>query len=206
VDNERFAAMSAEARPSRRERLESLGLDPGLPTVIFSGKLIEQKRPLDLIRAIGRCDGALNLLMLGDGALRAEVDRCAAGLPVRCLGFVNQAALPGWYACADILALPSGREPWGLVVNEGMACGLVPVVSDAVGAAADLVEGVGEVFPAGDVAALTAALTRAAANRGERQAVLRTRLSRFTLATTAAGYEQAALALGRRRHAPAISG
>jgi glycosyltransferase involved in cell wall biosynthesis len=144
--------------------------------------------------------------MLGDGALRAEVDRCAAGLPVRCLGFVNQAALPGWYACADLLALPSGREPWGLVVNEGMACGLVPVVSDAVGAAADLVAGVGEVFPAGDVAALAAARTRAAANRGERQAELRTRLSRFTLATTAAGYEQAALALGRRRHAPAISG
>ena len=147
---------------------------------------------------------------------------------MRCLGFVNQAELPGWYGCGDILALPSGREPWGLVVNEGMACGLVPVVSDAVGAAADLVEGVGEVFPAGDVAALAAALTRAAANRSERLAQVRTRLSRFTLATTAAGYEQAALALGRgsgerrpavarslpivmssllrRQHAPTISG
>jgi glycosyltransferase involved in cell wall biosynthesis len=197
VDNERFAAMSAEARPSRSARLEALGLDPSLPTVVFSGKLIAQKRPVDLVEAIERCDGALNLLVLGDGALRAEVEHRAAGLPVRCLGFVNQTALPGWYACADLLALPSGREPWGLVVNEGMACGLVPVVSDAVGAAADLVEGVGEVFPVGDVAALAAALTRAAANRGERLAQVRERLSGFTLAMTAAGYEQAALALGR---------
>ncbi len=40
--------------PSRAERLASLGLDPERPTVIFSGKLIEQKRPLDLARAIER--------------------------------------------------------------------------------------------------------------------------------------------------------
>jgi hypothetical protein len=60
-----------------------------------------------------------------------------------------------------------------------------------------LVEGVGEVFPVGDVAALAAALTRAAANRSERLVQVRERLSGFTLATTAAGYEQAALALGR---------
>lgn len=197
VDNDRFAAMTAEARPSRAERLRSLGLDPQRPTVVFSGKLIAQKRPMDLVQAIKQCDGALNLLILGDGPLRAEVSRYAAGLPVRCLGFVNQAALPGWYACAEILALPSEREPWGLVVNEGMACGLVPVVSDAVGAATDLVEGVGEVFPAGEVAALAAALARAAANRADRQEAVRARLSHFTLAATAAGYEQAALALRR---------
>ena len=99
---------------------------------------------------------------------------------MRCLGFVNQAELPGWYGCGDILALPSGREPWGLVVNEGMACGLIPVVSDAVGCAADLVRGVGEIFPAGDVAALAAALARAAATaRGTAGSAARDRLSRL---------------------------
>jgi glycosyltransferase involved in cell wall biosynthesis len=118
-------------------------------------------------------------------------------LPVRCLGFVNQAELPEWYGCGDVLALPSGREPWGLVVNEGMACGLVPVVSDAVGCATDLVEGVGEVFPVGDIAALAAALTRACADVRDRRERVRGRLSRFTLAQTASGYEQAAMALGR---------
>jgi glycosyltransferase involved in cell wall biosynthesis len=126
VDNERFQAMSDAARPARASRLASLGLDPGRPTVIFSGKLIAQKRPLDLVRAIERCGAELNLLLLGDGPLRADVRRHEGSLPVRSLGFINQAALPAWYASGDILALPSGREPWGLVVNEGMACGLIP--------------------------------------------------------------------------------
>ena len=157
VDNERFRAMSRAARPERGARLASLGLDPERPTVIFSGKLIARKRPLDAVRAIERCGGRLNLLVLGDEPLLAQVRDHAARLPVRCLGFINQAELPGWYASGDLLVLPSGHETWGLVVNEGMACGLVPVVSDAVGCADDLVRGVGEVCQVGDAVVLAAA-------------------------------------------------
>ena len=197
VDNDRFRAMSEAARPSRAERLAALGLDPERPTVIFSGKLIEQKRPLDAGPCHRRVRRNLNLLLLGDGPLRAEVQGYEGQLPVRCLGFVNQAELPGWYGCGDVLALPSGREPWGLVVNEGMACGLVPVVSDAVGCAADLVEGVGEVFPVGDVAALAAALMRASADaRGPSRARPRQAVAVHHRAD-GSGYEQAAMALGR---------
>jgi len=195
VDNDRFRAISDAARPARAARLASLGLDGQRPTVIFSGKLIEQKRPLDAVRAIAQADGSLNLLILGDGPLRAEIRGYETDLPVRCLGFVNQAELPGWYGCGDLLVLPSGREPWGLVVNEGMACGLVPVVSEAVGCATDLVRGVGETFPVGDVGVLAAALSRAAGTARDRQEKIRHRLSHFTLAETANGYEKAALAL-----------
>jgi glycosyltransferase involved in cell wall biosynthesis len=198
VDNDRFRDMADAGRCDRTERLTSLGLDPRRPVVIFSGKLCSRKRPLDAVAAIERCDGRLSLLMLGDGPLRREMRTFEARLPVRCLGFVNQADLPGWYACGDVLVLPSESEPWGLVVNEGMACGLVPVVSDAVGCAADLVEGVGEVVPTGDIATLSRALVRAsqdARNRGER---IRRRLERFTIVETAHGYEQAALTLTRK--------
>lgn len=200
VDNERFHAMSEAARPSRAERLTSLGLDPQRPTVIFAGKLIPQKRPLDVIRAVERSDADLNLLMLGDGPLRAAVRARAASLPVRCLGFINQAEIPLWYASGDILALPSGHEPWGVVVNEGMACGLIPVVSDAVGCGPDLVHGVGEVTPVGDIDALALALTRVARDGRDRRGLLRDRLAAFTIAQTAAGYEQAALAVKRDTH------
>jgi glycosyltransferase involved in cell wall biosynthesis len=198
VDNDRFRDMADAARCHRTERLTSLGLDPRRPVVIFSGKLIPRKRPLDAVAAIERCNGRLSLLMLGDGPLRREMRAFEARLPVRCLGFVNQADLPGWYACGDVLVLPSESEPWGLVVNEGMACGLVPVVSDAVGCAADLVEGVGEVVTTGDTSTLSRALVRAsqdARTSGER---IRRRLERFTIAETARGYEQAALTLTRR--------
>jgi glycosyltransferase involved in cell wall biosynthesis len=197
VDNQRFAAISDAARPSRDERLSSLGLDPQRPTVIFSGRLIALKRPLDVVRAVERSGAELNLLLLGDGPLRAEVRAYEGRLPVRCLGFINQAEMPCWYGCGDILVLPSDLEHWGLVVNEGMACGLVPVVSDAVGCGPDLVHGVGEIFPVGDIDALAAALTRAARDVRDRRERLRDRLTGFTLAQTAAGYEQAATALGR---------
>jgi glycosyltransferase involved in cell wall biosynthesis len=203
VDSERFHAASDAARPSRPERLAALGLDPERPTVIFSGKLITHKRPLDLIHAIERAGTSFNLLLLGDGPLRAEVRGWEKVMPVRCLGFVNQSAMPCWYAMGDILALPSGHEPWGLVVNEAMACGLIPVVSDAVGCGPDLVDGIGEVFPVGDVDALAAALSTVARDIPPRRARLASRLKGFTVAQTAAGFEQAAITLARRRRAPA---
>jgi glycosyltransferase involved in cell wall biosynthesis len=201
VDNERFRVAAEAARPSRADRLISLGLDPGRPTIVFSGKLIARKRPLDVIAAVERVGAAFNLLLLGDGPLRGDVGDHEKKLPVRCLGFVHQSELPCWYSVGDIFVLPSGREPWGLVVNEAMACGLIPVVSDAVGCGPDLVDGIGEVFPVGNVDALAAALSLVARDIPERRARLEDRLAGYTIARAAAGYEQAALALARRRRA-----
>jgi glycosyltransferase involved in cell wall biosynthesis len=198
VDNDRFRAAADIARNDRRERIASTGLDPQRPVVIFSGKLIQRKRPLDAVQAIAQCAGELNLLILGDGPLRDEIRKFEARLPIRCLGFVNQSDLPRWYACGDVLVLPSERELWGLVVNEGMACGLIPVVSDAVGCAPDLVQGVGEVFPVGDINSLAQGLLRASKSAGDLADVTRRRLDQFSIVQTASGYEQAALALYRR--------
>ena len=58
---------------------------------------------------------------------------------VRFLGFVNQSQLPSVYCAADFFVLPSLFEPFGLVVNEAMLCGLPVAVSDSVGARFDLV-------------------------------------------------------------------
>lgn len=197
VDNDRFRAASDAVRSTRAERLTSLGLDPRRPAVIFSGKLTPRKRPIDAVRAIERCEGELNLLVLGDGPLREEVSHFEAQLPIRCLGFVNQADLPGWYAAGDVLVLPSESEPWGLVVNEAMACGLVPVVSDAVGCAQDLVDGVGEIVPVGNVDELAHALIRASRDAYARREKIQQRLEHYTIIETARGYEQAAMALHR---------
>jgi glycosyltransferase involved in cell wall biosynthesis len=197
VDNDRFRVASEAMRPLRTQRLTSLGLDPCRPTVIFSGKLTPRKRPLDAVRAIERCKGEVNLLMLGTGPLQEEVRHFEAQLPIRCLGFINQADLPGWYASADVLVLPSEKEPWGLVVNEGMACGLVPVVSDAVGCAPDLVDGIGEIFPVGNVDELAGAIVRASRNACARSEKIQQRLDHYSIIETARGYEQAALALHR---------
>ncbi len=70
------------------------------------------------------------------------------------------------------------------------------------GCGPDLVHGIGEVFPVGNVDALAAALSTVARDVPERRARLRDRLAGFTIAQTAAGYEQAAVALARRRRRP----
>jgi glycosyltransferase involved in cell wall biosynthesis len=79
---------------------------------------------------------------------------------VRFLGFLNQSQLPSAYCAADVFVLPSLFEPFGLVVNEAMLCGLPVVVSDRVGAKFDLVRPGenGYVFPAGNIDALAAIL------------------------------------------------
>jgi len=76
------------------------------------------------------------------------------------LGFQDTAALIGLYALARSLAVPSRDEPWGVVVNEALACGTPVVATTAVGAAEDLIrDGVdGRIVPVGDVRALASAL------------------------------------------------
>jgi glycosyltransferase involved in cell wall biosynthesis len=76
------------------------------------------------------------------------------------LGFQNESQLAELFALAEATVVPSRAETWGVIVNESLASGTPVVVSDAVGAADDLVEeGVnGRVFPATDSAALAAVL------------------------------------------------
>src|SRR6202012_393370 len=105
----------------------------------------------------------------GDGEERARLESRAQEISqhltlegIRFLGFRNQSELPAFFALADVFVLPSRHEPWGLIVNEAMASGCAVIVSDEVGAHADLVtDGVEAcVFPVGDIDALTSALLR----------------------------------------------
>ncbi|HZS59620.1 MAG TPA: glycosyltransferase family 4 protein [Gemmatimonadaceae bacterium] len=162
VDNPAFAAGAERARGDRAARRAAWSLPPHSMVALYVGKLVEKKRPLDLIDAVSRGSGA-HALFVGDGPLRGEAERAAAGQPVTFAGFRNQSEMPEAYAVADVLVLPSDRrETWGLAVNEAMACGLPAIVSDAVGCAPDLiVEGVtGSTYPAGNCSALADALAR----------------------------------------------
>ncbi|MGI8808085.1 MAG: glycosyltransferase family 4 protein [Acidimicrobiales bacterium] len=199
VDNEAFAASGDVGRATRTERLLSLGLDPLLPVVLFAGKLQPWKRPLDLVDAATCMERQANFVFVGDGPLRSDLQDRTAGLPhARVVGFVNQREIGQWYGMADVFVLPSATEPWGLAVNEAMASGAVPVVSDAVGCADDLVDdATGAVVPVGAPADLAAALDRILSSpdglRARRERA-RERVGRFSLEATAAGIEAASVA------------
>jgi len=71
---------------------------------------------------------------------------------------LNQSRIVEAYVAADCLVLPSdGRETWGLVVNEAMACSRPAIVSNVVGCAPDLVRDgrTGAIFRLGDVGQLS---------------------------------------------------
>jgi glycosyltransferase involved in cell wall biosynthesis len=171
VDNAWFASRAQDAARMREQMRSELGLEAGRPVILFAGKLVERKRCADLVDAFARLAAeAWNgrrpyLLIAGDGAERAALEEKVRAMgasadAVKFLGFRNQGELPALYELCDAFVLPSTREPWGLAVNEVMACHRAVIVSDAVGCAVDLV-GDGEngcVFPAGDVEALAAAL------------------------------------------------
>lgn len=161
VNNDFFLSQADKLANCKGELKRELGIAPDLPVVLYSGKLIKKKHPSDLLRAfeyVSKTQKAV-LVYVGAGSLEPELKQYAEArhLPVVFAGFRNQTELPKWFAIADVFALPSGEEPWGLVVNEAMCFSLPVVASDQVGATGDLVRGGvnGFVFRTGDARSLS---------------------------------------------------
>jgi glycosyltransferase involved in cell wall biosynthesis len=171
----------ARATPEARIDLrQKLGISAGQFVALFAGKLVDFKRPLDLIAGAARAagpEGQVDVMVAGAGPLQKKLEDASRqqGVRLHLLGFCNQTEMPPAYAAADVLVLPSnGRETWGLVANEAQACGLPIIVSDACGCAPDLAaDGIaGRIFPLGDVDALAAALAAVKAQPPSRVAIL----------------------------------
>ncbi len=170
VDNELFQERTRVAGMRREQLRARLNLQPGRAVILFAGKLMERKRPGDLLEAWLRLTSNRRqppyLLIVGDGELRAALEARARGHEaIRFLGFRNQAELPAYYDLCDLFVMPSEREPWGLVVNEVMNAARAVISSDQVGCAPDLVRNGhnGFIYPAGDVARLSQAISAALA-------------------------------------------
>lgn len=200
VDNDFFFARADAAEARATAWKAELGIAPDATVVGFAAKLSAVKDCRTLIDAFGRAAVPKSALaIVGDGPLRKELEAQAAGYPDACIkfaGFVNQTEMPAAYALADLFALPSAFEPWGLAINEAMCLGRAVVVSDAVGCAPDLVSrDNGVVFPAGDATSLAALLRALLPERAKLQAMGaagRARIERWGIPETAAGIEHAA--------------
>lgn len=145
----------------------------GAPIVLYLGRLEAVKGLGYLLEAFAGCAVPQAVLVVA-GAGREEADlmerasRLGMRDRVRFAGYVPVESAPAYYAMAEVVVLPSvtvptGKELWGLVVNEAFNQGVPVVATDAVGAAAGgLVEnGVnGFVVPERDSAALAASISR----------------------------------------------
>jgi glycosyltransferase involved in cell wall biosynthesis len=106
--------------------------------VVQVGNLIERKNPERLALAVAevrRRRGGGELWIAGDGPLAERLE----GLPhVRLLGAVAADRIPDLLHRADVAALVSLREGYGLGALEAVACGVPLVVSRTVPVAEDL--------------------------------------------------------------------
>ena len=114
--------------------------------VLYLGRLEEVKGMEYLIRAFAllSIDSAV-LMIVGDGSLREKLSALVLEQGIeektRFVGYASPEETLVYYAIADVLVLPSittpsGKETWGLVVNEAMNQGVPVIATDAVGAAA----------------------------------------------------------------------
>jgi glycosyltransferase involved in cell wall biosynthesis len=169
IDNASFGEWAEVSRPHQSALRDRLGISPTRRVVLFAGKLQPRKNPELLVRSVAMANWAAEapaLIFVGDGELRAGLQELAPEAIF--MGFVNQTEMPAYYDLADVFVLPSFREPWGLAVNEAMACGTATIVSDQVGCAADLVDRTnGRIVKAGDTAALSKALVECLENSDE---------------------------------------
>jgi glycosyltransferase involved in cell wall biosynthesis len=115
-------------------------------TVLHVGRLIPRKGVDRLLRAMAAAssDVRLRLVIVGSGPEEAHLRDLAVALgiagEVEFKGFVDQPGLPAVYAAADIFAMPSLDDPFGIVLLEAAAAGLPLVASPFAGASLDLVE------------------------------------------------------------------
>ena len=143
VDNEALLGVYQSAKTQQPQRAAQLQLRPR--NFIFVGRLTEIKNLKMLLHSFKNLtddDQQWGLIFLGEGAQKTELmalaDEIDAG-GVRFLAGQPWHKVPQYLALADVLVLPSLSEPWGLVVNEAMVCGLPVVASRVCGCVPDLV-------------------------------------------------------------------
>jgi glycosyltransferase involved in cell wall biosynthesis len=167
IDAPEFRCRAQALAPRRSELRGELGLAEGDVAVLSAGRLAPEKGLDVLVRAVAAArDPALALVIAGRGPEEARLEALARSLGVRLLllGDRPWERMTETYVAADVFALLSHQEPWGVVVNEAAACGLPLLLSDRVGAAHDLLcDGEnGFLVPAGDVERAADALRRLA--------------------------------------------
>ncbi len=161
VDNYKFKGEFEIYKKDKASLKNELGIPSTSKVILFSGKYIDKKRPLDLLKAFELLKNKeLTLVFMGDGPLRKEMEKYVFESKLENVvltGFINQSNISKYYSIADVFVMCSGiGETWGLSVNEAMNFKLPVIVSNTTGSSFDLVKQGqnGFVFKEGDILGL----------------------------------------------------
>lgn len=179
-DSERFRPAPVDrAEFWRRQLDEADGLDERV-VLVAVGRFTDVKRLPLLVAAFERARRAARrpaaLVLIGgypgewEGEHPLEAIERVGAQDVYLAGWHDHDELPEFLNAADVQVLASVREQFGLVLVEGMACGLPPIAVDNFGPAEIVDDGdTGWLVPPDDEAALADAIV-AAIDDGEERA------------------------------------
>ena len=132
----------------------------------YVGRLVEEKGLLDMIEALPFCPEDVNLIFIGEGSFKAQMERRACELgkrrQIHFLPAQPLKALPEFMNAFDALVLasrttPRWKEQFGRVIIEAHACG-VPVIGSDSGAIPEVIGKGGLIVPERNPEALAAAI------------------------------------------------
>lgn len=125
---------------------QKLNLNSDQKICLYVGRIVHEKGLNYLVDAFAQLKREdVTLVMVGSGneeePLKAYIKEKHPHIDVRFVGYVAPTDTVKYYAIADVLVLPSittsrFKEPWGLVVNEGLNQRVPVIATEAVGAAA----------------------------------------------------------------------
>lgn len=155
-DPELFQPLSKEEKAKKRIEL---GLDPEKVTLLYCGRLTEEKGILDFLSILQKIESSqLQCLIVGNGPLESRIKNEFQGRPfLKLFPAIPHLQVGRTMAVGDVLVLPSRtqsnwKEQFGRVIVEAMACGLAVIGSDS-GAIARVIDrcGGGHWFPEGNL-------------------------------------------------------
>jgi glycosyltransferase involved in cell wall biosynthesis len=181
VDTDFFRPDADGADPVRAE----LALAPGAKVVLALGRLVRKKGfeyLLEAMAELSKKGRSAVLVVLGKGDLEEELLSRAKGLGisdrVRLVGSVERSRLPAYFTAADVVVVPSVRDPAGNVdglpnvLLEAMASGKAIVASAVAGIPEAIRQGKeGILVPERDVRELANALDELLGSSERRQAL-----------------------------------
>lgn len=140
--------------------------EPDAPTFLFVGRLVPQKAPgllLEAFATLSKTRPEARLVLAGDGEMRGMLETRIADLglgeAVRITGWIDADQVRAELDAATVFALPSFNEGLPVVIMEALARGR-PVISTYIAGIPELVTPeVGWLVPAGNVDALSCAMT-----------------------------------------------
>lgn len=183
----------AQGFPAERTRVHYIGVDCRAisprdaaeeePVILHVARLVDVKGTEFLIRAFAETakrHKAARLVMIGDGPLRAKLERlareCGVAERVKFLGALPHAQVLGWMRRAAMLLLPSVTTSSGRVEGLGMvtleaAAARVPSIGSRLGGIRETIADgeTGFLVPERDVAALAARMGQLLTDAGLRQ-------------------------------------